>query len=603
MSKFKSIISANFKNDLMNFVSGAVPYSTADMIDFIEVDNPKYKDFYTKGTRREELLHKNSISQGNMFGINNSSPIAQFGSDGDYFQFMYATIDPDKGKRLREYRLIAAYPQVSSALDEICDEFIVSDADDKIFQFDINNDIDKNSKRELVEEFYKFVDIYDFQIKGWEYCRNYLVDGEIYFENIIHEESKDKGILGVISVPAEDIDPIYDNVQNLMIKGYLLRKKEYEKSNKQFFEIKPIIFDKNQMSYFHSNEWDEKKKFRVPVIEKARRPYKQLSLLEDSIIIHRLVNAPEKMVFNIDVGNMPQPQADRYIHQLAQNYWNRKTYDNTQGGVNMVNPPSMLDAYWFPKRAGSEGTTVNKLKGDQNLGDLPDLDYFVNLLYHSLHVPSNRLNPQSRFSDGTDIIREELSFAKFIMRIQQHFSETVKDNFITHLKLRGWWDEYQLKERQLKVKMNPPTHFHVMREQQIFEIKSNNYSGMAQNELISDTFAQKNYLELDDKKILQNRHLLRKDAEFKWELTQIEQLGPEWKQIQKNQTDAASQDFGSLGGGGGGIAAPVGDTGLPDTDGEEADTGDAASSTPPDFGPAPDTSPQNNQNQSDNINN
>ena len=44
--------------------------------------------------------------------------------------------------------------------------------------------------------------------------------------------------------------------------------------------------------------------------------------------------------------------------------------------VKKFNPQSMLDAFWFAKRAGSEGTDVKTLAGGQNLGELEDLKYF-----------------------------------------------------------------------------------------------------------------------------------------------------------------------------------------------------------------------------------
>ena len=116
---------------------------------------------------------------------------------------------------------------------------------------------------------------------------------------------------------------------------------------------------KNQITYVNSGVWNEDKTMRIPFIENARRSYRQLSLIEDAIIIYRLVRAPERLVFNVDVGNMAPPKAEAYIKKLMQNYWGRKTYDSAQGKtVQAFNPQSMLDSFWFAKRAGSEGTDV-----------------------------------------------------------------------------------------------------------------------------------------------------------------------------------------------------------------------------------------------------
>ena len=299
------------------------------------------------------------------------------------------------------------------------------------------------------------------------------------------------------------------------------------------------------------------------------------------------------MVFKIDVGNMPQAQSERYINQLAQKYWSKKTYDSKQGGVNMFNPQSMLDAFWFPKRAGSDGTTVEKLQSNANLGDLPDLDFFTKKLFQSLNVPVNRLASDSSYSDGTEMLREELKFAKFVIRIQRQFAETIKQAFITHLKLRGWWEEYKLSDRKLKLKMNEPTHFHVLRNQQLFELQSANYGAMAQSELVSETYAQKLYLDWDDARILANKEHLRKEMAFKWELQAIAQHGPDWRRQQENAEAGAADDFEAGadlgGGGGGGMGGDTdfggGESGLDDMDmGGDEGGGE-------DFGTAPNVSP------------
>jgi hypothetical protein len=224
--------------------------------------------------------------------------------------------------------------------------------------------------------------LFDLKEKGWEYVRGMLVDGELYFENIIHEKHVKEGILGVLGVPVQAIDPVYDNFQNMHIKAYLLRKaKHHKEAEEQFNSMQDkdfIPMEKNQITYVNSGTWNENKTFRIPFIENARRAYRQLSLIEDSILIYRLVRAPERLVFNVDVGNMSPPKAEGYIRQLMQNYWSKKSFSLDENKrVDSFNPQSILDAYWFPKREGSTGTQVETLQGGQNLGELEDLKYFV----------------------------------------------------------------------------------------------------------------------------------------------------------------------------------------------------------------------------------
>lgn len=566
-----------FGRSMMSYIADRLPYSSPyKVVDNIEELNPKFKDFYEVSSRRDELISRQSVAT-NQQGTDDMSPMASMAIDKNYHAFMYANVDYDKSKRLRDYRVMAQFSEVADALDELCDECINVDENGNIvhMRVELEND-DLNIQKTLSKEFNKFVTHYDLHNKGWDYFRQLLVDGEVYFEHIIHKKHTEAGILGVIQVPSELVDPIYDNVQNLMIKGYLLRKPKTDDQNQNNYQqntkndkIEHIPFDKAQITYVHSGLWNETKSLRLPFIENARRSYRQLSLLEDSIIIYRLVRAPERLVFNVDVGTMPPPKAEAYLRKLMQNYWSKRNYDSNSGkSTQLFNPQSMLDNFWFAKRQGSEGTSVTSLAGGQNLGQLDDLMYFKQKLYRALKVPVERLNSEAQAdAQGATILREELKFARFIIRLQQHFSAGIKTAFFTHLKLKGIWDKFDLKEHNINISFNPPTNFHELRTQQVYDLKWTNYNNAIQNPLISDTYAKKHMLKMSDEEISVNRELLRKDRAFGWELAQIEAMGPNWREAMEAQGGAeGAGEMGGLPPGGG---APIG------------------GGLPPDFGPAP----------------
>ncbi|NBW57845.1 hypothetical protein EBR43_08685 [bacterium] len=555
---------STFGRDLMKFISSKLPYQSVDVNNKINQLNPKYDAFYEQGTKRSEALSRQSISNTTFYSEDLFGNIIR---DKNYHEFMYANIQPDKARRLMDYRVMAAFAEVADALDEICDEFINKDDNGEIIKVIFKDtNLSDTQKNKIKKEFQKYVSYFDLENKGWEYVRNLLVDAEVYFEHIIHKKFTKEGILGVLTIPSDSVDPVYANVQNMNIKGYLLRKPIYDSKNPgKIVKTELVPLDINQVTYVNSGIWNESKTVRLPFIENARRAYRQLSLIEDSIVIYRLVRAPERLVFNVDVGNMPPPKAEAYLRKLMTNYWSRRTFDADQNAtVQKFNPQSMLDSFWFAKRTGSEGTTVTSLPAGQNLGELTDLLYFVKKLYKSLKVPTSRLNPDDVYTDGTNILREELKFARFIIRLQQRFASGLKGGFITHLKLKGIWEEIKLHEEDFTLTFNVPTNFYELRENQKFELKANSFNTITQSDLVSKTYAQKKYLGWSDSDIMANREFLRKDKELLWELAQIENAGPNWRQ--QGQTVAAP---GETGGGG---AAPAG--------GSEA---------PPAFGPAPET--------------
>ena len=560
---------STFGRNLIQYIQNRLPYANVAEPEG-DALNPKYKIFKQAGVRRAEALAKASISSSNPY---NNIPIGDFAKDSSFGDVMYANIQEDKAGRLRDYRIIAAYSEVADALDEICDETINPDETGWITSLQLKDiDLTVDEKELLDKEFHRYVEYYDLKNKGWQYFRQLLVEGEVYFEQIVHEEYVKDGVLGVINLPAEIIDPVYNNIQNMLVKGFIYRKPIFNKSQPNKVErVEFIPMDQNQIMYVNSGVYNETKNFVVPFLENARRPYRQLSLIEDAIVIYRLVRAPERLVFNVDVGNMPPPKAEAYLKKLIQNYWSRKTFDMDQTDVvKKFNPQSMLDAFWFAKRQGSEGTTVDQLAGGANLGELSDLMYFIKKLYRALKVPSTRLDPNDQASaDGSTILREELKFARFVMRQQQRFAAGIRKGYITHLTLMGIFEKLELNEQNFEVDFNVPTNFYELRENQRLELKAGNFNNLASSEFVSSTYAQKKYLGWKDRDILANREFLRKDAELQWELGQIQAAGPAWKEVavagEVAQTDAA------VGGEGAGVGG--GDGAIPEFGGGPADVG------------------------------
>jgi hypothetical protein len=294
---------------------------------------------------------------------------------------------------------------------------------------------------------------------------------------------------------------------------------------------------------------------------------------------------------------MPAPKAEAYLKRLMQQYWTKKNYDSQQGGrvTNVYDPQSMLDAYWFTKDAQGNGTDVTSLPGGQNLGQLDDLNYFLKKLYNSLKIPASRfMAADTPFKDGTEITRDELRFARFIIRIQRQFATSIKDTFIAHLKLKGLYKQYKLKERSIHVEFNVPTSFMAMRDQQLLDLKFDNFNKATQNAAIAPSYAMKYYLDLTDELMRENREWLKKDAALRWELAQIENTGPNFREQQAAALGAGGEEgiTPAPTGGGGGSA---GGSEIPDFGGTAPTPGETPGTTPeagaPEAGAAPTGAP------------
>ena len=584
------------QTSLMGAFISRMPYAL-QVIDTMVKNNPKFYEFKNQTSLRDEMLQDQSVFLAQNPSADNYTAGApgSFAINKDYQAFMYASLDKDKGRRLMDYRRMAAYAELADCLDEICDECIVTDDNNNIVQFNLVGDYSNVVENTIAKEFNNFIQIFELETTGWEKFRQMLIDGEVFYENLIKKGREDLGILGLVSIPCELVNPVYHNVQNELLKGFLLRKPVIgptQSINSQDQE-ELLFLQKAQVSYINSGIWNEFKTMRLPFIENAKRSYRQLSLIEDSVVIYRLVRAPERLKFKVYTGNMPAPKAESYIKSLMMKYWSKKTYNGAEGQVtNIYDPQSMLDAYWFPVDSQGKGTDVETLPSGQALGEIKDLDYFLTKLYKSLKVPVSRfLTAGDPFKDGAEITRDELRFARFVMRLQAQFANGIKNTFITHLKLKGLWQEYNLKEKSLRVKFNEPTSFREMRNQQLLKMKFENYQTATQNDAISKSYAQKVYLQYTAADMKENREWLRRDAALTWELGKIGEMGPNFReqlaaQAQPTGGEASPETAGMLGAEAGGGGSAPGAEAIPEF-GSEAGTTPETSAAPEAEAPAP----------------
>lgn len=571
--------SGMYDRSMTSYLKDRLPYNYS-VLDSPETRNTKYKYFQRVGMRRPEAIAKNSVALNNPY---NNTSFSSIERDGSFGEVMYAAATEDKPGRLRDYRSMAAYSEIADALDEICDETINPDENDEICILKFKNtSLDSDKKNEIQDEWYKYIEYYDLHNNGWQYYRQFLIEGEIFFEQIIHDEFTNEGILGVVNVPADLIDPVYSNIQNMLVKGFLYQKPIFDLIDpKKIDRYEPIPFEENQIVYINNGAYNETKEFIIPFIENCRRAYRQLSMMEDAIVIHRMVHAPLRFVFNVDVGTLSVPQAETYLRKLQSQYWSTKTFDSDNHDiVKKYSPQSTLDSYWFAKRQGQEPTTVQTIGGQSGDDQMEGLYFFIKKLYRSLKVPTSRLDPEDSFRDGTDILREELKFATMVMRQQKKFASGIKRGFITHLKLKKMFEDYDLTEQNINVIFNPPTNFYDLRNNQKMELKIGSYNNLMSTQKVSDTYAKKKVLGWKDQDILADRELRRKDAELEWEIQQIMAYGPSWKKQLLQQAKAGEAAPTPEGG------APMGGGGMPpDFGGGPAAIGEEV--PPPNAGVAP----------------
>ena len=382
-------------------------------------------------------------------------------------------VDTDNSARneyemIRRYRDMAIHPEVDSAVDEVVNEFIVSDAYDSPVDINLDNlGVGAGVKTKIRNEFEYIKRLLNFDNRAHEIVRTWYIDGRLFYHKVIDLDNPRKGITELRYIDPMKIKKVRQKIDNTpkdslakaAIKGTAL---EYEYGTFiDYYLYNPKGFYKggalgpigdmslsqgvkmatDSITFCPSGLQDLNKRMTLGFLHKAIKTLNQLRMIEDSIVIYRLSRAPERRIFYIDVGNLPKVKAEQYLRDVMSRYRNKLVYDSATGEMrDDKKHMSMLEDFWLPRREGGRGTEITTLPGGQNLGELKDVEYFKKKLYNSLNLPPSRLTDDSKgFNLGktTEVLRDELKFTKFIGRLRKRFSEMFHDMLKTQLILKG----------------------------------------------------------------------------------------------------------------------------------------------------------------------
>jgi len=365
---------------------------------------------------------------------------------------------------IKRYRDMSLHPECDSAVDEIVNEFVVSDADDSPVEIELSNlDIGNNIKNKIREEFDHIKKMMRFDKKAHEIIRNWYVDGRIFYHKVIDLDNPKKGILELRYIDSLKIRKVRQQLKDKnkqqeergtalqydwgdYIDYYIYNPKGFggslpSNSASDFSNSNGIKIAADAIATCSSGLQDLNKKITLSFLHKAIKSLNQLRMIEDSLVIYRLSRAPERRIFYIDVGNLPKVKAEQYLRDVMARYRNKLVYDASTGEIrDDKKHMSMLEDFWLPRREGGRGTEISTLPGGQNLGELKDVEYFKKKLYNSLNLPPSRLTDDNKgFNLGktTEVLRDELKFSKFIGRLRKRFAELFHDILKTQLILKG----------------------------------------------------------------------------------------------------------------------------------------------------------------------
>ena len=401
------------------------------------------------------------------------SPVPENNQDGsDYYiqsGFYGSYVDIEGVYRnefdlIKRYREMALHPEVDGAIEDIVNEAIVSDLYDSPVEIELSNlNASDKLKKIIREEFKTIKEILDFDRKAHEIFRNWYVDGKLCYLKVIDQKRPQDGIQDLRYIDSLKIKYIRKEQKkdrNDYININRNDNQDPSTLNPQIDEYfmytpapaypsnlatggggsKGIKIAKDAITYCTSGLIDRNRGNVLSYMHKAIKGLNQLRMIEDSLVIYRLSRAPERRIFYIDVGNLPKIKAEQYLKEVMYRYRNKLVYNAQTGEVRDDRKfMSMMEDFWLPRREGGRGTEITTLPGGQNLGELSDIEYFQKKLYRSLNVPESRIASDGGFNLGrsSEILRDELKFAKFVGRLRKRFAQMFNDMLKTQLILKN----------------------------------------------------------------------------------------------------------------------------------------------------------------------
>lgn len=366
---------------------------------------------------------------------------------------------------VNKYRSISFDPIIDLAIQDICNEAIVEDADEETVSIVLDSlKISDGMKKTIIKEFENVSRLLEFNRLSYEIFRRWYIDGRLYYHVIINEAKPSAGISEIRYIDPRNIKKIRevkkekDKKSGISIEkvvneyfmyspsGFLKRSGSLTGSTSSMYgtsgatNSEGIKIACDSIIFCTSGYQSLDNKLIMSWLQKAIRPLNQLRNMEDSMVIYRISRAPERRIFYVDVGGLPKLKAEQYLSEIMTKFKNKTVYDSATGEVKDDRKfMTMLEDFWLPRREGGKGTEITTLPGGQNLSEIEDVVYFQNNLYRSLNVPISRLQPDQTYTLGraTEITRDEIKFSKFITRLRSKFSELFLKILERQLILKG----------------------------------------------------------------------------------------------------------------------------------------------------------------------
>lgn len=444
--------------------------------------------------------------------IEDVSVVSNSGFNSTYYNLDFNS--NNKKTLIEKYRSLSLQSEVESAIDEIVNEAIVTGDLEQPVSISFKDIPYSEEIKEIIqEEFKKILSLLDFNENGYEIFKRWYVDGRLYFQILIDPNNINDGISELRFIDPRKIEKVKEIKEETTQFGIRVEKVvdefyTYESGGLGSNGVTKLPLDSIVTTNSGIVDYTNGSVI-ISYLHKSIKPFNQLRMMEDALVIYRMARAPERRIFKIEIPpELHKGKGEQYLESLMNKYKSKIVYDSETGNLSDdTRSLSMLEDFWIPVRDG-KGTDISTLSGGQNLGEIGDVDLFTKKLQRSLNVPLSRLNSDSSFNAGrtTEIEREEVKFSYFIKRLRTRFSVIFYDILKKQLMLKNvitaedWEDN--IKEN-IFFDYRKDSHFAEYNESEITSrrIESASQAISLGEEYYTPNFIKKHFLKLTDEEI------------------------------------------------------------------------------------------------------
>ena len=413
-----------------------------------------------------------------------------------------------------DYEAMDHDPIIAAALDIISDETTSRNEYGEVLNI---NSSDENIRKVLHNLFYDVLNV-EFNLPTW--VRNMCKYGDMYLKL---EVSEKYGIYNVIPLSTYEVvreegtdpeNPSYTRFTldpNGLASGATntIRRDQFQLENYEVAHFR-LLTDSNYLPYGRS------------FLEPARKVFKQLMLMEDAMLIHRIMRAPEKRVFYINIGNTDPDKVEQFMSDTANKMKKTPYIDQQTGDYNLkFNVQNMTEDFFIPIRGNDASTRIDTTKGLDYDGT-SDIEYLKAKMMAALKIPKPFLGYEEGVEGKSTLAGMDIRFARTVERIQRILESELTKIALVHLYAQGFTDEELV---DFSLELTTPSVIYEQEKVELFTAKTAVAQTMIDNKIFSKDWVYEHIYGLSPDQYEDQKEAMLDDAMAKFRLSQLENEG------------------------------------------------------------------------------